>query len=266
MIRVIGVGDNTVDKYLDLGMMFPGGNAVNVAVLAHRYGHPASYVGWLGDDERGRLILNALQGEGVDTSCCRVVNGSTAYNDVSLVDGDRVFGAYDHGVCDQIALTEDDLRFISQHDLTHTSIYSQIERDLETLSDASRHLSFDFSDEWSREYFSDVLPWVDTAILSYPDRSETEELLRWIHARGPVCVLVTQGKRGATVYDGQRIYRQSIVKAEVIDTLGAGDAFAARFLVEYLSGVSMQVVLLAIYYPYLGFGIPTPGSAPHIWE
>jgi fructoselysine 6-kinase len=55
---------------------------------------------------------------------------------------------------------------------------------------------------------------------------------------------VTQGRRGATVYDGQRIYRQPIVEAEVLDTLGAGDAFAARFLVEYLSGVSMPVALL----------------------
>ena len=266
VVRVIGVGDNTVDTYLDLGMMFPGGNAVNVAVLAHRYGHPASYVGWLGDDDRGRLILSALQKEGVDTSHCRVVNGPTAYNDVSLVDGDRVFGEYDYGVSAQIVLTEKDLRFVGQHDLTHTSIYSHIERDLEKLSDASRHLSFDFSDEWSREYLSDVLPWVDTAILSYPDRSETEteDLLRWIHARGPACALVTQGKRGAAVYDGQRVYRQPIVEAKVIDTLGAGDAFAARFLVEHLSGVPMQVALLEAaqsaaetcgYYGAFGHGI-----------
>ncbi len=44
MIRVIGVGDNTIDVYLHKRTMF-GGNALNVAVLAHRYGHPAAYLG-----------------------------------------------------------------------------------------------------------------------------------------------------------------------------------------------------------------------------
>lgn len=247
MIRLIGVGDNTVDRYLDLGMMFPGGNALNVAVLAQRYGHPASYIGWLGTDQHGRLILDALQKEGVDTSHSRVVDGPNAYNDVSLVDGDRVFGEYSHGVSAQITLTEKDLHFIRGLDLTHTSIYSHIERDLERVSAASQILSFDFSDSWNRGNLSELLPWVDVALASYPghSKSETEDLIRWMQAQGPALVLVTQGKEGATAYDGGRIHRQDIVETEVVDTLGAGDAFAARFLVEYLGGAAIQVALEA---------------------
>lgn len=38
MIRIIGVGDNTVDTYIHLKKAFPGGNALNVAVLARRNG------------------------------------------------------------------------------------------------------------------------------------------------------------------------------------------------------------------------------------
>ncbi len=64
MVRVIGVGDNTVDRYLHLGRMFPGGNAVNVAVHARRLGHEASYIGWLGTDRYGRLLLDGLAAEG----------------------------------------------------------------------------------------------------------------------------------------------------------------------------------------------------------
>ena len=30
-IRVIGIGDNVVDKYLHSGMMYPGGNALRKA-------------------------------------------------------------------------------------------------------------------------------------------------------------------------------------------------------------------------------------------
>jgi fructoselysine 6-kinase len=265
-MRLIGVGDNTVDRYLDLGLMFPGGNALNVAVLARRYGHPASYIGWLGDDKHGCLIWQALQEEGVDASHCRRVSGTNAYNDVSLVDGERVFGGYDHGVCDQIALTEEDLSFVKQHDLTHTSIYSHVEGDLERLSAASKTLSFDFSDSWNRSYLSELLPWVDVAVLSYPGRSEpeTEDMIRWMHAQGPALVLVTRGKEGATVYDGGRIHRQGIVETEVVDTLGAGDAFAARFLVEHLGGVPVPVAMAAAaesaagtcgYYGAFGHGV-----------
>ena len=41
MLRVLGIGDNTVDIYLDEGMQYPGGNAVNVAVQAGRAAYRA---------------------------------------------------------------------------------------------------------------------------------------------------------------------------------------------------------------------------------
>lgn len=267
MVRVIGVGDNTVDKYLHLGQMFPGGNAVNVAVLAHRLGHPASYIGWLGNDHYGALILDALNEEGVDVSHCRVVAGANANTEVTLVNGDRVWGSSTSGVCSQIALTEADYGFIGEHDLTHTSIYSHIEHDIEKLKRASKNLSFDFSDNWERDYLSRILPWVDIALLSYPDQSpsETESLMTWIHEQGPRLVLVTQGARGATLYDGKDFHRQGTIEASVVDTLGAGDAFAACFLVEHLSNIPPQAALkraaqaaahTCSYYGAFGHGRP----------
>lgn len=33
-MRIIGIGDNVVDCYLDQGLYYPGGNCVNVAVNA----------------------------------------------------------------------------------------------------------------------------------------------------------------------------------------------------------------------------------------
>jgi fructoselysine 6-kinase len=263
----VGVGDNTVDVYMHMNKMYPGGNAVNVAALARRYGHPASYIGWLGDDVRGHLLLNALQEEGVDTSHCRLVNGPNAYCEVSLIDGDRVFGQASSGVSVQIALTDDDLDFISKHQLVHTSIYSHIKHDLDKLSKASPCLSFDFSEDWNRNLLTKMGPWIDIAILSFPDHSleETKDLMTWILRQGPRFVLVTRGKEGATASDGQRAYRQGTVETKVVDTLGAGDAFAARFLVEYLDGMPVEVALdraarsaaeTCSYYGAFGHGVP----------
>lgn len=267
MVCVIGVGDNTVDRYLHLGRMFPGGNAVNVPVLAHRYGHPASYVGWLGDDALGRLILNALRKEGVDVSRCRVVDGPNAHSEVTLIEADRVFVGSDPGVCARLALDEQDLDFVRQHDVTHTGIYSHIEPHLARLSEASNCLSFDFSQEWDRAYLAEVLPWVDVAFLSNlgQSRGPTVELMRWARSRGPAVVVVTRGEQDAMAYDGQQVYRQGAIETEVVDTLGAGDAFAARFLVEYLEGVPIALALAAAaeaaaevcgYYGAFGHGVP----------
>jgi fructoselysine 6-kinase len=265
MVRVIGVGDNTVDKYLHLKKMFPGGNAVNVAALAHRYGHTSSYLGWFGNDQYSDLIIRSLQDVGVDISYCRVIEGPNAHCEISLVDGDRVFGKSNPGVATNRELTENDLEYISQHLLTHTSIYSDIESELPKLNAASSNLSFDFSTDWSREYLEKVLPWVNIAIISYPDHSETETeaLINWVHKQGPEIVLITQGKRGATLFNGLRFYKQGIIETEVIDTLGAGDAFAARFLVEYLEKVPIEISLqraaqsaaeTCSYYGAFGYG------------
>jgi fructoselysine 6-kinase len=245
-MRVIGVGDNTVDRYLHLGQMFPGGNAVNVSVLANRYGYPSSYLGWLADDPHGRLIMEALAAEGVDCSHCRVVPGKNAYCEITLKDGDRVFGEYDEGVCDQINLSERDFEFISAHDLIHTSIYSFVEPFLEQLAEVSNMLSFDFSQEWNPAYLEQVLPHIDIAILSNPDASpaENENLLHWIATKGPRLVLITAGEGGALLSDGHQVYQQNIEDVEeVVDTLGAGDAFAARFMVEYLDGIPVPEAL-----------------------
>jgi fructoselysine 6-kinase len=265
-LSVIGVGDNAVDKYLDMHKMFPGGNTVNFAVYAKRAGHNTSYLGWLSSGREGKLILDSLAAEGVETTRCRIVDGANAYCEVKLEGTDRVFVGYDGGVCQQIALTDDDLRHISGFDLAHTTIYSFIERDLAKLSAAAHTLSFDFSNDWNKDYLTKTLPYVQLAFLSYSKGSaqEVEEMIRWVYTQGVRVVVVTQGQRGAVAFDGWRIYRQAIVPANVVDTLGAGDAFASCFSTAYLDGGSIEDTLAkaaqlaattCTYYGAWGYGV-----------
>ncbi len=246
MPRLIGVGDNTVDTYVRQRMLYPGGNALNVAVLAHRYGLEVGYLGWLGKDERGALILDALRQEGIDASRCRVVEGAaTGYSNVSLVGGDRVFGESDPGACRLIELDDEDLEYISGFDIVHTSVYSFLEGQIERLGQASRCLSFDLSQSLKPAYLERVLPHVDIVFASLADvtPAEQEALMVRMHAMGPSLIVMTRGKEGAWVYDGEHVLHQGIVPVEVVDTLGAGDAFAARFLAEYAAGASLAQVV-----------------------
>ena len=246
MTRIIGVGDNTVDTYIHLCTTFPGGNAVNVAVLAHLYGAEAAYLGYVGKDEAGMLILNSLRQEGLDVSHCKELEGiPTAYSSVSVVDGDRVFGKSDPGASQHIRLTEDDLAYIRTFDLVHTSVYSFLEGQLAPLKAASRLLSFDLSQRCDPEYLQTVLPYCDIAFLSLSAiaNDERDRLMRKMISYGLKLVVMTRGKEGSWVYDGSTLYHQDILPVETVDSLGAGDAFAARFLIETARGISISVAM-----------------------
>ena len=91
MVRVLGIGDNTVDIYVDQDVQFPGGNAVNVAVMMKRLGAEASYLGCIGTDFLGALIKDALAAEGIDTSHMRVIAGPNSWSRIRHRGQDRVF-------------------------------------------------------------------------------------------------------------------------------------------------------------------------------
>lgn len=235
MARVIGVGDNVVDRYPGLGVCFPGGNALNVAVFARRQGAVAAYVGWLGTDGAGRHIRQVLQQEEVDVSRVRMIEGSNAYDVVELSDGERNFVGSSRGVAASFALAGGDVAFVRGFDVIHTSVYSRTEPHLRALREACGTLSFDYSSlqKLPRGYLEATLPCVDIACISVGTLplGEIRALHNTIAGRGPRTTIVMRGAAGAVLYrDGEEIVVPA-APAEVVDTLGAGDAFIATCLV-----------------------------------
>lgn len=55
-------------------------------------------------------------------------------------------------------------------------------------------------------------------------------LLNILNDWGVKIVVITEGKKGAWVYDGKKIYQQKIRRAKVVDTTGVGDAFGSGFV------------------------------------
>ena len=91
MIKVLGLGDNVVDKYMHIKTMYPGGNALNIAVLARLSGIEVGYLGVFGDDEAAKHVYKTVSDMGIDVSHCRFYHGENGYAEVRLDDGDRVF-------------------------------------------------------------------------------------------------------------------------------------------------------------------------------
>jgi fructoselysine 6-kinase len=233
-VKLAGVGDNVVDRYRDLGTMFPGGQALNVAVHAHRLGIASAYVGAIGDDVAGRHVLGAIRAEGIDETRLRIIHGPNGYAEVALVDGNREFVGSADGVS-KFDLEPADLDYLAGFDLIHSSESSFLEDQLHLLAGV-RPLSFDFSVRRDPAYVEPLLPHVTIAEFSLSDLDDAAAgaWLERIHGLGPRLVLATRGAADALLYDGSRMWRQPSIPTELIDSLGAGDAFIARFLVGVL--------------------------------
>lgn len=240
MVRIIGVGDNVVDMYLHRNTMYPGGNALNIAVFAKELGAEAAYMGVYGTDRAGGWINEVLQKLEIDQSHCRFVDGENGYSAVDLVDGDRTYiGGNDGGVSKShpLVLSDDDLAYIGGFDLVHSSCYSHIVPELPKLKKAAPLISFDFSDRFTPAYAREVCPHVDICLISCgkKDDAEIAEVIALAHDAGCPMVLTSMGRRGARLsFDGQ-VYNQPSGKEKAVDSLGAGDAFFTAFIVGYLT-------------------------------
>jgi fructoselysine 6-kinase len=246
-VRLLGIGDNVVDRYLEMGTMFPGGNALNVAVAARRAGAVAAYLGALGDDAAGRVILDALRAEAVETNRVRIRHGPNAYALVHLVEGDRAFVGGDHGVS-RFVLSLEDVAYAATFDLIHTGDCSFFEGQVADLAATGPPVSFDFSVHREAAYVEPLLPHIQIAFFSASDLDDNaaEQLLHTTTARGPRLALATRGSADVVLHDGRRTWRQPVVvKGPIVDTLGAGDSFIGRFLVGVMSGEDPKLSLQA---------------------
>ena len=273
MVRLLGIGDNTVDIYLTEGMQYPGGNAVNVAVQARRCGAQASYLGCLGTDRLGDLLQESLVAEGVDVSHVRRIDGANSWSRIRHDGADRKFDGSNPGVRGRYGLGPADDAFIAAHEVVHTSVHSALDGEMARIKAAARRLSYDYSEHWERPGVTETMRHVDIAFLSAPRRSiaECEKLLRWCAAQGPSIVVLTRGAEGASALSAGRIVLEPVHPATVVDTLGAGDGFIAGFLLgnagrldlpQCLARGAAQAALVCASKGGFGHGIPImPGQA-----
>ncbi|MBQ1492155.1 MAG: carbohydrate kinase, partial [Blautia sp.] len=241
-MRILGLGDNVVDKYLHTGVMYPGGNAYNIAALASLSGAEAGYLGVFGEDEAGKHVYQTAKDLGIDVSLCRFYPGENGYAEVRLDNGDRVFvGSNQGGVSREhpLVLSEVDLSYISTYDVCHTSIFSYTEDILPQIRDASPFVSMDFSNRYDEEYLKRCCPYLDMAEISCSDMSREEIISQMERIRSYGCrelVLATRGSAGAILMAADKVYEQSPCLVEATDTMGAGDSFITSFILHYVEG------------------------------
>lgn len=243
--RILGIGDNVVDCYRDTGLMYPGGNSLNHAVFARRFGAVTAYAGAVADDAAGRAIQAALAAEGVETGLLRFLPGQTAFCVIANEAGERQFVGANLGVS-IIAPSAADLAWMEGADAVHTGRSSFLDAWLVEIAARAR-LSYDLATIRDPALMAQILPHCFLASFSGGDltRDEASALAERARDMGGKWVLVTRGADGAILAGPDGITEATAPNLPVKDTLGAGDTCAARVLVGLLSGEPPAKILPA---------------------
>ncbi|MEU6224901.1 sugar kinase [Streptomyces sp. NPDC047042] len=236
------------------------GAEANVAIGVSRLGGAATWIGRVGDDELGELVLRELRAEGVTTVATREPAPTSVLlkeRRTSTHSRTRYYRTNTAGA----RLTADDIPedVVAGAAVLHiTGITpalgegpaAAVTRAVDIAADAGVTISLDINFRsllWSEaEARAILLPLLrrsdlvfagpHEAALMVPGIDGPEELAKGICALGPGGAVIKLGADGAyALLDGQP-YRQPVVPVRVHDSVGAGDAFAAGYLAELLAG------------------------------
>jgi ribokinase len=257
---------------------FPGGSAANVAVGVARLGYRVGFVGKLGDDENGRLLLQAFEDEKVDTHALIVERGRTTTTCFIGVDahGERVIFALP-GASIIENVEELDLAYLRGSRVLYIGpAYAEVATAaLAAAREGGSTIFYAPGGDWGADglaYIRPLLEQVDVFIMS---RTEAQaltgldspaEAARLLCDMGPPLVIETLGLEGVLVASGTGLAQVPAFDVpDVRDTTGAGDAFAAGLIAGFLEGLDWEaaarmgcaVAALKIQHVGARSGLPT---------
>jgi sugar/nucleoside kinase (ribokinase family) len=241
-----------------------GGGAANVAKIAALLGTPARFMGTVGDDEAGRFFERELREAGVEPAL-RSRGGATGCCLVLRLPGDLVRAAAAPAAA--LELYKEDL---GEEDIRRSGVVvidgflmdrqDLVRHILDTANRSGTTVALDLgSTPIARERAHEILTYSRVyPLILFMNEGEAGAFFRAINSREafdgdegggeeldeemtdffrgltanelfPI-VVIKRGKRGALVFAGGTVHRESTFAVMPRDSTGAGDAFCAAFL------------------------------------
>jgi 2-dehydro-3-deoxygluconokinase len=242
-----------------------GGAEGNVAIGLARLGIQVQWLGRVGDDAAGRRVVRDLRAEGVTVS--EVVDpamptGLMVKERPSAGETSVVY--YRAGSAGSLLCEADvDRLDIPSADLLHVSGVSTalsesslraIDRAVDIAQRAGVRVSFDVNHRARLWGGRDPAPIYrslvqganivfagdnEAAILA-PHAADSAERAERLAALGPSEVVIKRGVGGCLAWIEGTVTAVPAVSVNVVDTVGAGDAFVAGYLAEWLEGATIE--------------------------
>jgi sugar/nucleoside kinase (ribokinase family) len=263
---VVGVGLNATDTLLMVPhfpayagkvpfedeIVSPGGQVASALVACARLGLRTKYIGAVGDDERGRIQMESLQGTGINLDHVQIranCPNQSAYIIIDRSTGERTV-LWRRAECLRISPGE-----IAEEQISCARLLHIDGHDTPAVAHAAaiarRHgIPVTLDVDTIYQGFDRVLPNVDYLVAS----SEFPSNFTGIHdpflaletlqqQYGMKVAAMTLGAHGSLArVDGEFIYAPAFV-VNCVDTTGAGDVFHGAFCYSVLQGMAMAEAL-----------------------
>ncbi len=242
----------------------PGGVAGNVMTQLARLGVSTGWLGKIGGDEAGNVLLKDLDKEGIDTSHVEVVKGEhTMFTWIQVnKNGGRSITMFPNVL---IKLTAEDVEtkhseYIASSRVLHAEAcllpLKPVLMAMEIAKECGVKIVFNL--DVTPSYFvkearlatdremkralelSDVLIPCKNAAKELIDSDDFVKDGRKLLDYGSRAAAITLGEKGCIVLDGTSMYTVPAYRIKVVDTTGAGDAFHGGFIYSVLKGFSLK--------------------------
>jgi sugar/nucleoside kinase (ribokinase family) len=243
-VRITAVGDCGVDRYVSRGVDRPGGITLNFAANARRLfppGDTVGVVGAVGTDPEARLVRRAVEDLGLEAALAEREGATSIQYIDQQPSGEKIFVRYEEGVLGGFRLGPGEREVVARSDVLMAVVYSQIEGLFDSVMESpSRGLrAVDFSDLAGVTRGAGIVErYLDRFQVGFfgllPEDDDLIQRLEDLACRSGRLLVVTLGAAGSLALGGpERLVQPAIPVPRVVDTTGAGDAFAAGFLREY---------------------------------
>ncbi|HET9018299.1 MAG TPA: adenosine kinase [Acetobacteraceae bacterium] len=236
-----------------------GGSAANTCAVAAGLGARVAYLGRVADDQLGRVFRHDIAAVGVHFPTPPLLGGAPTARCMILVtpDGQRTMNTY-LGACVAFGESEVDEQAVAAAQVVYLEGYlyddpaaqAAFRRAAALAHEAGRQVALTLSDSFCvdrhRAAFRalvrghiDILFANEAELCSLYERNTLEEALAEV--RGEVALAaVTRSEQGSIVLRGAETVEVPAAPAQVVDTTGAGDAYAAGFLSALTAGRSLR--------------------------
>jgi ribokinase len=220
-----------------------GGGGTNTATAFSRLGLKTAWLGSLGNDYHGTILTHQLKRDNI-THIGKTKKGNTGYSVIITgLKKDRVIFTH-KGINNDVA-TKD----IPQSKRKTRWFYfaSMLGKGLTTITQLAIYAkkknipyTFNTSSYLAEKGIAELKPILqgcnililnkrEAQLLLKTRQTDTKKLLQELHNITSGIITRTNGPKEAATYDGTTMYTSQPQKGKVIETTGAGDAFAAAF-------------------------------------
>ncbi|MFT3947752.1 MAG: carbohydrate kinase family protein [Agriterribacter sp.] len=241
------MGKEVLAKQMDITL---GSSSAIFASNLCSLGAKVAFIGKLGQDHFGDIVMQSLKHSGIDTSAVKREKDLTTGATIVLNFGEDRAMITHPGAMEHLSAADIDWNIISDASHLHFSsffIQEGIRKDIGDIFKEAKSLglttSFDMqwdpAEKWDIDLAA-ILPHVDiflpneAELLHITRSSAVEEAIAQIAGLANI-VVVKQGNKGSTSFcKGKTFFQPAFLNNDVVDAIGAGDSFNAGFIYKFI--------------------------------